>query len=49
MEKKAYESPRLETFGTVADLTLHGCTTAGGDAQTCRDGDYGSVITPGAG
>lgn len=49
---ETYVSPLLEVFGTVEDLTHHGCTHAGDDALTCRapgKGFQGSVITPGAG
>ncbi len=31
--KKAYTSPELKKWGTVADLTQTGTTTAGGDAK----------------
>jgi len=47
-----YTPPLLEVFGTLEDLTHHGCTHAGDDALSCRaegKGFNGSVITPGAG
>jgi hypothetical protein len=50
--ERHYEPPLLEVFGSVEDLTHHGCTHAGDDALSCRapgKGFQGSVITPGAG
>lgn len=47
-----YTPPLLEVFGTLEDLTHHGCTHSGEDAMTCRaagKGFNGSVVTPGAG
>jgi hypothetical protein len=29
----------LEVFGTVTELTLNGCNTAGTDGKTCRNMD----------
>jgi hypothetical protein len=34
--KKPYSAPKLDVFGTVADLTLNGCTQAGTDPQYCK-------------
>lgn len=39
--KKLYETPRLERFGTVGELTLVGLTNPGTDAMN------GSVNPPG--
>jgi hypothetical protein len=33
MEKKAYTPPKLKKWGTVADLTKTGMTTAGADGK----------------
>ncbi|HEX6386491.1 MAG TPA: hypothetical protein VF177_17605 [Anaerolineae bacterium] len=40
-EKKTYQKPTLNTWGTVADLTKTGQTHPG------ADGKSGSVVNPG--
>lgn len=42
-EKKSYETPRLERFGTVGELTLVGLTNPGTDTMN------GSINPPGHG
>ena len=37
--RKPYRRPELEVFGTVTELTLNGCNTAGTDGKTCRNMD----------
>jgi hypothetical protein len=49
MEKREYSSPKLEKFGTVADLTQVGQTNPGDDTLpgNSRGKDGGSVRNPG--
>ncbi len=46
--KKSYKRPELEVFGTVTELTLNACNTAGTDGKTCRNLDQIGRTTPGS-
>jgi hypothetical protein len=48
--KKAYQSPELEVFGSVAELTLEACNSPGADGKSCNNlGDVMGRSTPGQG
>lgn len=49
MDEREYTSPRLEEFGSVADLTQVGPRSAGGDILPGQSNgnDGGSVMPPG--
>lgn len=44
--KKAYQSPKLESFGTVTELTQLGFTNPGDDIQCA--GNSGNVLEGGS-
>ncbi len=50
MEKREYEAPTFEVYGTLTELTEHGRTNAGQDWVIYQDGRRGSLGggTPGS-